>query len=319
MADFQTVQGNQPPHLSYSNLSSLRHESWMDRWIGVRETVLDWVTGSRQADVLNSDQSESVLKTGMDPGAVLKRALDQIGLTAMDEAGKRVNYNVLRASPAYAAFRRESAAVLRSFNPSTLATQAEELSFWINLYNALVIDGVIAFGIQRSITEIPFGLLAFFRSAAYIVGGQRVSLDDIEHGILRGNRGHPFLPGPHFPSNDARLAWAITLPDPRIHFALNCASRSCPPIQVYTPEKLDAQLDLAARSFVDSSVRIDPAQNRMVISRIFRWYEIDFRDQKGVVDFLITHLPDDQRRAWIDEHRSSLRLHYAPYDWRLNN
>jgi len=319
MADLQTVRRNQPPQMSYSDKGSLKYESWMDRWIGARETALDWVTGSRQGDVLNTDQSESVLKTGMDPGAVLKRALDQIELTAMDEAGKRVNYNVLRASPAYAAFRRDSAAVLRSFNPDSLATRAESLAFWINLYNALVIDGVITFGIQHSITEIHLGLLTFFRSAAYIVGGQRVSLDDIEHGILRGNRGHPFLPEPHFSSNDARLAWAISPADPRIHFALNCASRSCPPIQVYTPEKLDAQLDLAARSFVDSSVKIDPAHNRMVISRIFRWYEIDFRGRKGVVDFLITHLPDDQRRAWLVEHRSSLRLHYAPYDWGLNN
>jgi hypothetical protein len=191
------------------------------------------------------------------------------------------------------------------------------MAFWINLYNVLVIDAVIAFGVHHSVAEGRLGRLAFFRRAAYHLAGRQVSLDDIEHGILRANRGHPFLPGPHFASKDARLPWVLPL-DPRVHFALNCASRSCPPIQVYSADHLEAQLDMAARNFVDSNVKINPAKQLLVVSSLFQWFKGDFGGRDGIVSFLIEHLPFDGRRAWLSKNQDAIKLIYEPYDWGLN-
>jgi hypothetical protein len=150
------------------------------------------------------------------------------------------------------------------------------------------------------------------------VGGYRISLDDIENGILRGNRGHPFIPGRQFAAADPRLSWMIWPPEPRIHFALNCASRSCPPFQVYTADQIESQLDLAARSFVDVNVKLNPAKQLLVVSSIFHWFKGDFGGQDGIISFIIDHLPYDGRRAWLTKYKDIIRLRYKPYDWRLN-
>src|SRR5690606_36544813 len=113
-----------------------------------------------------------------------------------------------------------------SFDPKGLSSWEERAALWINIYNALTIDAVIAFGIRESVREVP--RMGFFRQAAYCIGGHIFSLDDIEHGILRGNRRHPAYPVPQFDEKDPRR-YAILPFEPKIHFALTCASRSCPP------------------------------------------------------------------------------------------
>ncbi len=197
-------------------------------------------------------------------------------------------------------------------------TREERLAFWINVYNALVIDAVIAFGVEESVTEGVAGVVRFFRCAAYNVGGQRFSAEDIEHGVLRANHGHPYVPGPQFSSSDPRAPWVVSPLDPRIHFALNCASRSCPPIGVYDAENIDAQLDLATANFVNAEVEIDPEAGELRLSRIFQWYTGDFGGRAGVIDFLLAHLPADEKREWLASHRQDVALSYQPYDWTLN-
>jgi len=127
------------------------------------------------------------------------------------------------------------------------------------------------------------------------------------------------LPGPQFTSTDPRLAWVVNPVDVRIHFALNCAGRSCPPIQVYTAEDLDEQLVLAARNFVNADVYIDQQAFRVHLSAIFKWFNADFGGQQGVVDFLIEHLPDGERKSWLAENVGNISFHYKPYDWGLNS
>ena len=181
-----------------------------------------------------------------------------------------------------------------------------------------MLDAVIAGEVQQSVTEGWLGQVAFFRRAAYVVDGRRVSLEDIEHGILRGNRGNPFLPGPHFPSADPRRAWSLPL-DPRLHFALNCGGVSCPPIRAYTADQLDAQLDLAARNFIGGTVHVDPG-GAVELSQLLQWYAADFGGRAGVLDFVIDYLPPaDGRRAWLREQHGHVRLRYTPYDWSLNS
>jgi hypothetical protein len=200
----------------------------------------------------------------------LNRGLVALKSEAFDDAG-RVDHNRLRGNPAYANYRY-CAARLQGFDPATLSDDGERLAFWINLYNALIIDAVIHFGIRRSVQELP----GFFWRAAYEVGGNRYASTDIEYGILRANRGHPAIPGPHFGPRDPRRAHSLTRLDPRIHFALVCAARSCPPIAVYKGSEIDPQLALAARAFIRGGVEVDRERGAVCLSQIFQWYAPDF-------------------------------------------
>ncbi|MBI3286445.1 MAG: DUF547 domain-containing protein [Chloroflexi bacterium] len=205
--------------------------------------------------------------------------------------------------------------MLAGFDPSELIDRAERLAFWINLYNALVIHAVIAYGVKESIREVA----GFFWRAAYRLGNQRYSANDIEHGILRANRGHPLIPGPHFAENDPRRAHVVEPMDLRIHFALVCASRSCPLIGVYEAEANDRQLDLAARNFVNhGGVEVDPRARRVALSRIFFWYGRDFGGARGAVDFVLPYLDEGPAKAYLTKNPRGLRVGYQPYDWSLN-
>lgn len=288
----------------------------MSQLVWLRETVLGVALGERARGVLNAGAAPVAGVDGPALAAHLKRAVNQFKALAMDAGGTRVAYGRLRTDPAYQAFRTELTPQLQRFDPATLPDRATRLAFWINLYNALVIDAVIAFGVKSSVADGLAGL-SFFQAAAYLIGGQRCSLNDIEHGILRANRGHPFIPGPQFAVGDPRLAWIIDPPDYRIHFALNCASRSCPPIGVYSAEQIDAQLELALRSFVAADVTIDPERGEIHLSRMFDWYREDFGGPNGIVQLLRRALPDDERRAWLWQAQRG-RLVYRPYDWSLN-
>jgi hypothetical protein len=248
--------------------------------------------------------------------AELKMAMSRLKAQAISEDGFRVNYAALRESDAYVEYRRHFLPRLAGLEPSATGSREERIAFWINLYNALIIDAVISFGVQRSVTEGRLGLLTFFRRAAYNIGGHCISCDDIEHGILRANRGNLFMPGPQFAGDDSRLAWVIEPIDPRIHFALNCASRSCPPINVYDAANLDAQLALAARSFINQTTILQG--DRLMLSPILRWYAGDFGGREGVLTFVRNHLPDDPRRAWLQQQGASAKIAYTRYDWQLN-
>ncbi|RME83576.1 MAG: DUF547 domain-containing protein [Caldilineae bacterium] len=285
--------------------------------ISIRDTLLDGILGISGRDVLNAGQPP-IAHAGADTAGEIRRAANAFKAAAVDASGTRVDYQALRQTPAYAEFRRICTPMLRAFDPSSLSGRRERLAFWINLYNVLIIDAVIAYGIETSVAEGPLGLLRFFRRAAYVVGGLRVSAEDIEHGILRANAGHPYLPGPQFASRDPRMAWVISPPDPRIHFALNCASRSCPPIAVYDAGRLDAQLDMAAASFITQTLRVDVSRGEVWLSPIFRWYDRDFGGKAGVLETLVRHLPlHDERRALLQD-PARLRIRYLPYDWSLN-
>ncbi len=285
--------------------------------IRLREQLLDVLAGAGRPE-LNHSSAPATAIAGTDLAADLRATMQQFMAQGMGNNGASVDYAAIAQSAAYQRFRNESTPRLQYFDPGRLHTLSARLAFWLNLYNVLTLDAVIALGVRRSVTEGPLGML-FFRRAAYRIAGQRVSLEDIEHGILRGNRGHPFLPGPHFRADDPRMAWVITKVDPRLHFALNCASRSCPPIRAYDAELVTAQLDQATRSFVHGNVRTAPEQGRVWLSPIFKWFRADFGDNEAVLDFVIQHLPRmDARRRWLETRRQQVRIVYDSYDWSLN-
>lgn len=247
--------------------------------------------------------------------AELRTIGDQLKMEAFDMERGLVDYRGLKDSPTYSGYRMVSGG-LKHFDPAALRSREEKLAFWINLYNSLIIDAVISFGIEKTVWEAGWG---FFRKAAYDIGGLRYSADDIEHGILRGNRPHPLLRLPQFAMNDPRSRHAIVPMDPRIHFALVCASRSCPLITVYHASELEEELETAATTFINGGgVTVEPKLAQVSLSRIFAWYQRDFGERSGVLDFILAYLREGPEKEFLRQNIAKVRLRYQEYDWSLN-
>ncbi|NCF65564.1 MAG: DUF547 domain-containing protein [Chloroflexi bacterium] len=309
--------GNTADVLNTRSLPIVQSTRLGDGWIQLRELLLNLVSGVSHGPVINDELATESPTPKADLASRLKIRLAKLKALAMDPDGLKVDYEALYNSEAYTAYRQEELAALQQFDPQQLLSVEASRAFWINLYNALVIDAVISFDVQKSVTEGRLGMMTFFRQAAYMVSGQRMSLEDIEHGILRGNRGNPYVLGAHFPASDPRLDWSLPL-DPRVHFALNCGGRSCPPIRTYEAEKLDQQLDLATHAYLNAEVEVRPDQKELVLSQIFRWYAADFSGGDNLIQFLVDYLPDGEKRRLLLSSGHDLRIVYKPYDWRLN-
>lgn len=212
-----------------------------------------------------------------------------------DPAGVRVDYRALAAAPGW----RRLVAGLAGCDPQTLGSRAETLAFWVNAYNVLAIDVVVAHYPVGSIRDVGSLLRPVWKRAAGRIGGRTRSLDEIEHGILR------------------------PLGDPRIHAAIVCASTSCPSLrrEPYAAARIDAQLDDALRRFLADprkGAAFDPATGRLLLSRIFAWFEADFASRGGVLAFLLPRLPEEIR-AGVAARPDAVRVEYFDYDWRLND
>ncbi|NNF06117.1 MAG: DUF547 domain-containing protein [Candidatus Eisenbacteria bacterium] len=177
-------------------------------------------------------------------------------------------------------------------------TRNEQMAFWINAYNAVMIDAVLEAWPTEGVLKIG-RLLGFiptagvFRQKHQVAGTER-SLDDIEHRILR----------PRYE-------------DARIHAAINCASVSCPKLQsfAFTAKALDEQLDAAMIEFVN-----DPARNQLFsrppkLSRIFKWFREDF-EREGDVWSYVTEWVDPASRQKIDP---QAKPKFLKYNWDLND
>jgi Protein of unknown function, DUF547 len=173
----------------------------------------------------------------------------------------------------------------------------EARAFWINLYNALTLQAMMRNKIQDSVLEFP----GFFDCCAYQVHAGSLeftlTLNKIEHGVLRGNRAVLF--SAPFAANDPRQDLILPL-EPRIHFALNCGAISCPPIRAYQAENLEAQLELATRSYLQS-VRLE--HGVVILPRLLQWYAKDFGN---LLEFVRKYHPDLPANA---------RVRFDVYDW----
>ena len=236
-----------------------------------------------------------------------RAALAALGAAATPDG--KIDYAWLRASAEWA-LAVEAARELQRAALADLTGRPARLAFWINLYNALGLHAIVALGIRRSVREVPL----FFMRVSYLVGGFRLSLDDIEHGVLRANRSRPFLPFRPFGRLDPRGALALERLDPRIHFALNCGAQSCPPVGVYRGPAVEQQLDLAARNFINQTVTLDRA-GRVTCSKIFRWYRADFEAAGGLVPFLLRYLDEGPARRALTE--AAPRFRWTSYHWTL--
>ena len=270
-----------------------------------------------------------VLNSGPEPdsdlavsslAADLYRLSNLMKVEAYDSKSGKVNYAQLSTSSTYIEYRK-CACHLQAFDPIILTYRKEQLAFWINLYNALIMDAVIQFDVKDSVTEVP----GFFWRVAYLIGGQRYCAFDIEYGILRANASHPAIPGAHFGARDPRRQYSLLHLDPRVHFALVCAARSCPPISVYHAEQIDPQLDLATEAYINGGgALIDRSRSEVLFSRIFQWYAPDFGgrlfglgSKYPLLEFIARYLSDISDREFILH--SKVNVRFQPYDWTLNN
>ena len=188
---------------------------------------------------------------------------------------------------------------------STLDSDSRRRAFWTNIYNAAV---------QETLSSDPSmydSRYSFFRKHIIAIAGEQLSLDDIEHGILRRSMlgwGFGYIPNP-FPSSFERTHRVDEL-DPRIHFALNCGAASCPPIAAYDHERLDEQFDVVTANYLEQEVAYDFDAERAVIPRLFLWYRGDFGGRSGIRELL--------RQHGIIPENASPSVSYDDYDWSLS-
>lgn len=178
-------------------------------------------------------------------------------------------------------------------HPEIFPTEDDKKAYWINAYNGLMIKAVIENPGISSVKQIGWGYGVFWRKR-FMVGGEKLTLNHIEHKILRKQ-----------------------FDDPRIHFAINCASNSCPPIgnRIVVGKNLDQQLDQKTKDFINNTenVQIDVKTKTIIISKIFKWYKADFEiNGNSLIDY-INNYKDGTK---ID---SSYDITFQDYDWGLNN
>lgn len=247
----------------------------------------------------------------MDSGTQLVEAIDAVKAAHFDAEGQACDYAALAASPE----RGRLAALLgdlQAIDMKRLRIPAQT-AFWINVFNATVLRDAIELAYAGGVREVE----AFFERPRIAIGGLAYSLDDVQHGLLRGNLPkHGRLRAP-MSRDDPRLAFMPLAFDERIHFALFSAARSSPALRAFEAGALEGQLDAAAGAYVRRTVRIEQDGAVVVLPRQFRWYPGDFGDARGIIDFVAAWLEEDVVAA-IDRRRGRVKLHYAEFDWTLN-
>jgi hypothetical protein len=163
----------------------------------------------------------------------------------------------------------------------------QQLAFYCNAYNAWILHEALG---KYPTTSVKDALYSFFTSKRITVAGQQTSFKALEDNVIR------------------------KLGDPHVHFALNCASRSCPPLsrQAYSAGNLDGQFETQAKGYINSDhgVRYNAATKGAELSKIFDWYKDDFKSDGGALAFI------NKRRS--TQIPADAKISYQDYDWGLN-
>jgi len=205
---------------------------------------------------------------------------EEVLIKYVDDSGN-VNYKELTSDPGpllgYLDHMSENP-------PAPTWTRADSLAYYINLYNAATVKLILNNYPLTSITDInkPWDK----KWIKY--GGELISLGEIEHKILR------------------------KMNEPRIHFAINCASFSCPKLlnEAYTEDKLHKQLDKVTKDFINDPSRNIISENKVELSKIFKWYKKDFENNGSLIAYLNQYL-----KSSINP---DAKIEYIKYNWSLN-
>jgi hypothetical protein len=215
--------------------------------------------------------------------------------------GSDVDYAAWKDSPEDLAALDRQVALLAWVSPASqpeqFPTRTAQRSYWINTYNTLVLQAVLELWPLESVRDVKVSLSSrvvpgkgFFYDRKVVVGGEETNLYNLEKEVLRQQK------------------------DPRLHFALNCASGSCPVLRPW--EWTDEQLDTAARDFINDTNNILVESDKVYLSRIFKWYKKEF--PKDILAYLQQYadpvLAQELQRAQDQRYQ----LSYRSYDWSLN-
>jgi len=218
------------------------------------------------------------------------------------DGGDKVDYAALKNSPKdLATLDRQVDLIARvspDSHPELFPTSEAQRSYWINTYNTLVVQAVLDYWPLESVRDVKISFTSrlvpgkgFFYDREVVVGGKQTSLYKFEKQVLRDQ-------------NDSRL-----------HFALNCASESCPVLRPW--EWSDEQLDAAARDFINDRANVSIDADTLYLSRIFKWYKKEFPDD--IYSYLQQYADPglgNQLQAAKDYNH---RIRYRSYDWSLND
>ncbi len=185
-----------------------------------------------------------------------------------------------------------------------LADDQLKKAFWINIYNAYT---------QIILAKDPDRYTKrghFFGSRQIPIAGRMLSLDEIEHGLLRHSRikwslGHFGKPFPSAFEKNNR----VSVIDYRIHFSLNCGAKSCPPIAFYKPDQLNQQLDVATKVYLKGETTYDPKGNKVTVPALMGWFRGDFGGKSGIRAIL--------KKLALIPANSEPAVHFSKYNWSL--
>ena len=184
--------------------------------------------------------------------------------------------------------------VLEEADSKTLSRD-EQFAFYVNAYNAWTIKLILgSYPGVKSIKDLGSFLKSPWKKKICRIDGVILTLDDIEHNILR-----------------ARFK------DPRVHFAVNCASKGCPPLrsEPYRGSTLDKQLDDSVSSAINNPARSRLEGKTLYLNRAFDWFSEDF--EGGVVDFVLKYAKGDLKNR-LEANKYKIKIKYINYDWSLN-
>lgn len=184
--------------------------------------------------------------------------------------------------------------ILENINIKTLSSN-EQFAFYINAYNAWTIKLILTgYPGVKSIKDLGSFLKSPWKKKICRIDGKVVTLDYIEHEILR----------PVFK-------------DPRTHFAVNCASKGCPPLrsEPYWGDILDKQLEEMTIAFINDPIRYKIEKDTLYVSSIFKWFSEDFNED--IIGFYLKYAEGDFEKS-LEENKDEIKIKYLDYDWSLN-
>ncbi|MGH8556626.1 MAG: DUF547 domain-containing protein, partial [Methylococcales bacterium] len=281
----------------------------------IKFTFLIWALLALPACTTINPQSRSTEITDAAPGKFSHRVFDEVLEQVVDARGL-VDYRALKKNPdRFEQYYGSISLYSPDSHPQLFATEPERLAYWINAYNAAVIKIVLQTYPIASVADVtpPFPLFflpdktGFFFFQRPVFGGVSTSLYYLESNVIRER-----------------------FNEPRIHFALNCASLGCPrlPRVAFEGKDLDRQLDHESRKFFSEprNFRVDIPARRVYLSSILDWYRDDFVDwyadrfqdrEPTLLKFVALYL-DEGKKAQLSALPPDFSIEFVPYDWGLN-
>ncbi|KAL7536459.1 hypothetical protein ACHAXR_010227 [Thalassiosira sp. AJA248-18] len=234
----------------------------------------------------------------------------------LDEDGM-VDHATIRNDDMYWKFEEE-VCELQCINLQDMDDR-KRMAFVINLYNVFIKYAFCKVGIPATSRNRA----SFFDDVWINVGGCSFSFNDLEHGILRANTRHPYQLTKPFGVRDSRKRLSLKKFDKRIHFALNCGAKSCPPVKKYTVEAIEEELRLAAMAFCEQedNVAIVEESRQLHLSKILYWYMSDFVRSKDELPQMVAQYLRGEKKERLDKLMGigNVSLKFLDYDWSSND